>query len=44
MAEFPEIVAVLEEFHFPGYFVVEKDGARNPLEEIALAVQFLKNI
>ena len=44
MAEFPEIVAILEEFHFPGYFVVEKDGARNPLEEISLAVQFLKNI
>ena len=44
MAEFPEIVAVLEEFHFPGYFVVEKDNARYPLEDISLAVQFLKNI
>ncbi|MCY2984903.1 MAG: sugar phosphate isomerase/epimerase [Planctomycetota bacterium] len=44
MAEFPEIVAILEEFHFPGYFVVERDNAQNPLEEIAIAVQFLKNI
>lgn len=44
MAEFPEIVAILEEFHFPGYFVVEKDGAMNPLNEIGMAVQFLKNI
>jgi sugar phosphate isomerase/epimerase len=44
MAEFPEIVAVLEEFHFTGFYVVEKDGTRNAVEEIALAVQFLKNI
>ena len=44
MAEFPEIVAILEEFHFPGYFVVERDNAQNPLEDIAMAVQFLKNI
>ena len=44
MAEFPEIVAVLEEFRFGGYFVVERDNAKNPLEEISMAVQFLKNI
>lgn len=44
MAEFPEIVAILEEFHFPGFFVVERENAQNPLAEISLAVQFLKNI
>ena len=44
MAEFPEIVAILEEFRFAGYFVVERDNAKNPLEEISMAVQFLKNI
>ncbi len=44
MAEFPEIVAILEEFHFAGYFVVERDNAHNPVEDISLAVQFLKNI
>ena len=44
MAEFPEIVAILEEFHFPGYFVVERENAQNSLEEISFAVQFLKNI
>ncbi len=44
MAEFPEIVAILEEFHYSGYFVVERDNAKNPIEEISLAVQFLKNI
>jgi sugar phosphate isomerase/epimerase len=44
MAEFPEIAAILEEAHFSGYFIVEKDNPRNPVEEIAMAVQFLKNI
>lgn len=44
MAEFPEIVAILEEFHFAGFFVVERDNAQNPIEDISLAVQFLKNI
>ena len=44
MAEFPEIVAILEEFHYPGYYVVERDNAHYPLDEISLAVQFLKNI
>ncbi len=44
MAEFPEIIAILEEFHFSGYFVVERDNAKHPIEDISLAVQFLKNI
>ena len=44
MAEFPEIVAILEEFRFSGYFVVERDNAQNSIEDISLAVQFLKNI
>jgi sugar phosphate isomerase/epimerase len=44
MAEFPEIAAILQECHFSGYFVVEKDGGRNPVDDIAMAVQFLKNI
>ena len=44
MAEFPEIVAVLEEFRFSGYFVVERDNPQHPIEDIAMAVQFLKNI
>jgi sugar phosphate isomerase/epimerase len=44
MAEFPEIAAILEEQRFSGYFVVERDNARNPLQDIAMSVQFLKNI
>ncbi len=44
MAEFPNIAAVLEEFRFGGYFVVERDHSNNPYEDIAQGVQFLKNL
>ena len=44
LAEFPQIVATLEEFRFAGYFIVEKDNPRNPVDEIGTAVQFLRNI
>ncbi len=30
MAEFPEIAGILEEHHFPGYYIIERDNARNP--------------
>ncbi len=44
MAEFPEIAGILEEQRFRGYFVVERDNTRNPLQDIATSVEFLKNI
>jgi sugar phosphate isomerase/epimerase len=44
MAEFPEIAAILEEQRFAGYFVVERDNSRFPVQDIAMSVQFLKNI
>lgn len=44
MAEFPEIAGTLEEQHFNGYYIVERDNPRNPLEEIATSVEFLKNM
>lgn len=44
MAEFPDIAGLLEEHRFSGYFVVERDNARNPVQDIATAVEFLKNI
>jgi hypothetical protein len=34
----------LEEQRFAGYFVVERDNARFPVQDIAMSVQFLKNI
>jgi sugar phosphate isomerase/epimerase len=44
MAEFPDIAGMLEEHHFTGCFVVERDNPRNPVQDIATAVEFLKNI
>jgi sugar phosphate isomerase/epimerase len=44
LAEFPEIAGVLEEHHYPGYFIVEQDNPRNPIQDIATAVEFLKNM
>jgi sugar phosphate isomerase/epimerase len=44
LAEFSEIAGVLEEQHYNGYFVVERDNPRNPVQDIATAVEFLKNM
>ena len=43
-AEFPVLLAALEEFGYGGYLTIERESAKNPLEEIALAVQYLKNL
>jgi sugar phosphate isomerase/epimerase len=44
MAEFPELVAQLEEVRYGGYYVVERDNPRHPMREIGMAIEFLKNI
>jgi sugar phosphate isomerase/epimerase len=44
MAEFPNIIATLEERAYRGYFVVERDMAPNPLDEFRNSVEFLRNI
>ena len=43
-ADFPALLAALEEFGYRGYLTIERESAKNPLEEIALAVQYLQNI
>jgi sugar phosphate isomerase/epimerase len=44
LAEFPEIIAMLAEHRFQGYYVVERDVTGNAFEEVAQAVEFLKNV
>jgi sugar phosphate isomerase/epimerase len=44
MAEFPEIVGILEEQRFRGFYVVERDQLRDHVREISASVEFLKNI
>jgi sugar phosphate isomerase/epimerase len=42
--DFAAIMAALEEADFEGYFTVERDNAREPVEEIRLAVEYLCNL
>jgi sugar phosphate isomerase/epimerase len=44
LAEFPNIVATLEEHAYRGYFVVERDLPANPIEEFRTAIEFLSNM
>ena len=43
-AEFPELLATLEEHQYHGYITVERKGSDNPLFEIEQAVRFLKSL
>ena len=43
-AEFPELLAGLEEHQYSGYITVERKGSDNPIQEIAQAVSFLKSL
>lgn len=44
LAEFPQIAATLEERRYQGYYVVEREISTQPLEDVAQAIQFLKNM
>ncbi len=43
-ADFPALLGALEEHSYRGYFTVARQDSRHAADEIALAVQFLKNI
>ena len=44
LAEFPWIAATLEERHFSGAFVIERETSKSSLAELELAIQFLRNL
>jgi sugar phosphate isomerase/epimerase len=44
IAEFPELLAVLEEHHYRGYLTVAREQSDAPLEDLAQAIQFLRNL
>lgn len=44
LAEFPQIAATLEECHFPGYYIVDRESLANPVQDIAQAIDFLRNM
>ncbi|GIW93984.1 MAG: hypothetical protein KatS3mg110_2025 [Pirellulaceae bacterium] len=43
-ANFPELLALLEEYRYKGYFTVRRDEAEKPEQELAWAVQYLRNL
>jgi sugar phosphate isomerase/epimerase len=43
-AEWPELLGLLEEQQYRGYFTIAREGAKNPAAEIRQAVTFLRNI
>ncbi|MFM2093041.1 MAG: hypothetical protein RIS70_165 [Planctomycetota bacterium] len=43
-ADFPEILAILEERQFHGYLTVEREKCHDPILEIGQAVQYLRNL
>jgi inosose dehydratase len=42
IAEFPELLAVLEERQYRGYITVQTESSGNSLEEITDAVRYLR--
>lgn len=42
--DFPELIGVLEEHNYRGYFTVEREQATDPVTEIGHAVQYLRNL
>jgi sugar phosphate isomerase/epimerase len=42
--DFPEILAILEEHEYRGYFTIERQRASNPVLEVGQAVQYLRHL
>ena len=43
-ADFPELIGMLEEHSYRGYFTVARDNPSDPVSEAAMAVEYLRNI
>jgi sugar phosphate isomerase/epimerase len=43
-AELPELLGILEEHQYRGYFTIERENANDPVLEIGQAVQYLRNL
>ncbi len=42
--DFPELLAILEEHEYRGYFTIERRHAQDPILEVGQAVQYLRNL
>ncbi len=43
-ADFPTLLGALEEYAYRGYFTVEREHADDPIGEVGMAVEYLKNM
>lgn len=43
-AEFPTLLGMLEEYSYRGFLTVEREASPDPLAEVRLAVQYLRNV
>jgi L-ribulose-5-phosphate 3-epimerase len=43
-ADFPELLAMLEERGYRGYLTIQREGAEDPLFEIGQAVKYLRSL
>lgn len=44
LAEFPHIIAALEEYRYRGWYVIERDYSEDIVQSLGYAVQFLRNL
>lgn len=44
MAEFPQIIASLEEYRYRGWYIIERDYSEDVVQSLNYAIQFLKNL
>jgi len=42
--DFAEILAILEEHEYRGYFTIEREHARDPILEVSQAIQYLRSL
>ena len=43
-ADFPELIGMLEEHAYRGYYTIARDHSADPVNEAAMAVEYLRNI
>lgn len=44
MAEFPQIIASLEEHRYQGWYIIERDYSEDIVQSLNYSIQFLKNL
>jgi len=43
-ADMPELIGMLEDYSYRGYFTIERENATDPIGEVSMAMEYLRNI